>query len=234
MSPIYYKCDCGTGTLPEIPCFWYYLINTNIGSDGNYYNFGSGYSITSDIFGSQFCSEFSNPPNGGIYDYANAIGINGISTIWLNTIPPSIGGILSYYGLQSQQNNYNFIFTNSFGFPVVSGWSQGQSCSLRCFEHPFQKPDLTAAIVQLDSANNISSMYQPTGVNLNTLDLSNPADITNFEILIRNIFGQQAVVTAQYPPSGNVILRINYVYTDQITFFMALGSQHTMTEVTCP
>jgi hypothetical protein len=231
--PINYKCNCSTNQ-PEAKCFWYYLINTNIGTDGNYYSPTASYQITTDVFGTVNCSAFANNPNDGIYIYAQAVGINGVSDLWQNTTPSSQGGLLSYYGTATQQNNYNFVFTNSLFQPVVSGWIQGLSCSLRCFEHSFQKPDLQVAIVQLDSQNNISSYYAPFIGSVYTLDLTNPADVLNFETLIKNIFGIQATVTAQYPASGNVILKINYVYTDQITFFMGLGSTHIMSEITCP
>lgn len=231
MAPIYDKNSCSTA--PQSRCFYYYAINTNLGGDPSWYSNPLGYQITTDVLGVYFCSAYASGANNGINAYANAIGINGASDIWYNSTPISIGGLLSYYGYASDANNYNFIFTNTLGSPVVSGWVQGASCSLRCFEHPFQKPDLSVAIVQLDSFNNISNMYAPTGASPITLDLLNPADVANFQTLLQNIFGPQASVNAAYPPSGNVILTISNVYTDQITFYMALGAVHTMTEITC-
>jgi len=233
MAPIFDTSPICGGTPIEVPCFYYYTFTTIDGADPNW----PQYNITSDVFGIQLASDVFNPVDpsgGGVWDYAQALGINGISDWYGSTIGGSfIGGIISYYGTASQQNNYNFIITNSINMPVVTSWKQGFSCVAKCFEHSFQKPDFIVRNILCDSAGDVNLDFLPTGSSPWQLDLSNPADISNFERILQNIYGPQVVVSIQTPPSGNIILRIQYIYTDQITINLAVGSTHVMSEISC-
>jgi hypothetical protein len=233
MAPIFDKAPICGSTPPQTPCFYYYKFSTFDGSDPNW----NSYKITSDILGTTLCSNIINPADpigGGVYNYAQAIGINGLSDWYFNSFGgAAIGGIISYYGIASQQNNYNFIITNSVDQPVVTGWTQGFSCTPKCFEHPFKKPDFDVTTILMDSASDIKLNFLATGNSPWPLNLSNPADISLLEKILQNIYGPQVVVFTQAPPSGNIILRIENIYTDQITIFLSAGTMHIMSEVPC-
>lgn len=233
MAPILDKSPiCGI-TPPETPCFYYIQYSTVNGGDPNW----NAYKITSYTLGIDFCSNIVNPADpsgGGIYNFAQSLGINGISDWYFSAFSgPAIGGILSYYGVASQQSGYTPIITNSLNTVVSSGWVQGFSCTPKCFEHSFKKPNFVVRKIQTDSTGNIDLDFLPTGSSPWSLDMVIGADIANLEKILQNIYGPQVTVTTQSPPSGNLILRISNIYTDQITVTLSDLTTHVMTEVPC-
>jgi hypothetical protein len=231
MSPIYYKCDCNGGTPPAAQCLWIYQVSTLTTGDPNW----GFYTFVSDITPVSYISPLINPPNGAVQQYTNIVGINGNSTVYGNVgLIATQYFIISYYGTFNQSLNYNFQAIDTNQNPATGSWSQALSCTLKCFEHPFPKPDFNTYSIQMDSAGFINFNFAPSGASPVTLDLVVNATVTDFENQLRSIYGSQVTVTTQVTGSGNIILRINYIYTDQITFTMAGGGVHTMSEVICP
>jgi len=228
MSPIYYKCDCNGGSAPK-ECLWIYQITTFLTGDPNW----NLYKFISDITPITILPTSSNPPLGAVTPYTNIVGINGNSEIFGNIgLIQSQYAILSYYGTYDQSINYKFQAIDPNDNPATGYWQQATSCTERCYEHPFQKPDFAVFSIEMDSIGFIQLNFIPAP-SLLTLDLSIPATVLDFEALLRTIYGTQVTVSTQLLPSGNIILRINQIYTDKITFNMVNGSQHIMTEVPC-
>jgi len=233
MAPIIDKAAICNGKPPEVPCFYYRKFTTLDGLDGNW----NLYKITNDYLPVDYCSNIINPADpsgGGVYNYAQTLGINGISDCYFELITgPGIGGIVSYFGNVSQQSLYNFIITNSTNSPVVTYWQQGLSCTPKCFEHPFQKPDFVIRTIQCDSVGDINLAFGLAAGSPWNLDLVISADVANLEKILQNIYGPQVVVFTQTTGSGNIILRIENIYTDQITVNLLSGTSHIMAEVPC-